>query len=99
MAQNRERSLIRASILRKGFAHKPGKSSSDHDYYFFLHDGLKVPIYTKLSRGSKYKIYGAWLLARMASQLKLTNSQVLELIDCPMSRGDYVKVLEQKAIL
>ena len=33
------------------------------------------------------------LLGKMAGQLKLSGSQLLDLIDCPMDHEDYIRIL------
>lgn len=93
----RERIDIEKSLLRKGFVRSGRKR--DHDYYFFDHRGLTTSLYTKISRGSSYKTYSDSLLAAMAHQLNLSKSQLLRLIDCPMTKEEFVKNLMDKRII
>lgn len=93
----RDRADIAGSLLKKGFVLESKKR--DHDFYFLEVEGFRTQIYTKLSRGSSYKTYNKQLLGMMKNQLKLTNEQLLELIDCPMDLAKYLNVLvEQGAI-
>jgi hypothetical protein len=39
---------VKAALVRKGFAEE---SKRDHLYYFFLNEGKKTRIYTKISHG------------------------------------------------
>ena len=84
----RERKDVTIALLKKGFT--DGKSDTDHDYYLFCDaDGKKTSIFTKTSRGSKYKTLQSELLSRMAKQCKLSNRQFLELVDCTLSAEAY----------
>ena len=94
----RDRADIASSLKRKGFV-LDTKKGRDHDYYIFEHPGLTTQVYTKLSRGSGYKTYQSKLLGDVSTQLKLTNPQLLQLIDCPMSAEDYVNVLKDKGVI
>lgn len=95
MAQ-RKRSKIQKALSNKGFIKKT--ISSDHDYYILAYQGKKTSIYTKISRGSNYKEYSQSLLSLISSQLKLSNNQLLELIDCTMTHQDYLTTLSEKKI-
>lgn len=95
MAQ-RKRSEIKKALSNKGFIKKT--KSSDHEYYILTFEGKKTPIFTKISRGSKYKDYSQSLLSLMSKQLKLSNSQLLALIDCTMTHENYLAVLNEKGI-
>ena len=93
----RERIDIEKALLRKGFVRSGRKR--DHDYFFFEHRGLTTSVYTKISRGGSYKTYTDSLLAAMAHQLNLSKSQLLRLIDCPMTESEYVGILMDKKII
>lgn len=89
----RDRAKIAAPLERKGFTPNPGKKNPDHDFYHFKHPGLITAVFTKLSRGNKYKTYGEELLGDMKDQLKLTTKQLLQLIDCTMDGKEYLQAL------
>src|SRR5438874_1578712 len=95
----RERAKIAAALLRKGFVLKQSNKNRDHDYYFLSVEGLLSPVFTKLSRGSSYKTYGRDLLGAMSHQLKLTNSQLLDLIDCSMTAIEYLTILKSNGVI
>lgn len=93
----RERDGIVASLTTKGFSLEQGKR--DHDFLVFSHKGQTRGVFTKLSRGSGYKDYGAELLARMSRQLHVTKRQLEDLIDCSLDGPGYVRVLRERGIL
>lgn len=87
------REAIRASLERKGF-----EVRDDADHIVLTFGGLTRSIYTKLSRGSRYKIYGNPLLGDVCRQLKLTRKQLDRLIACPMGRDEYLEALKAQGI-
>ena len=89
-----ERANIKASLVAKGFTKET--SHRDHDYFFL--DKTKS-VYTKLSRGRKYKTYGDELLGRMSRQLRLTRSQLTRLIDCSMDGAEYIDALRSQGVI
>lgn len=78
---------IARSLENKGFV----KAKRDHAFYFLHINDKKTRIHTKLSWGIKE--YGSNLLSRVARGLRLSNSQLNDLLDCPLSKEDYVKLL------
>jgi len=87
MAQ-KDREDIRSALLKKGFYCK----DNDHEYYHFT---LNNAVFTKISRGSKYKTYTDKLLGKIKRQLKLNTSQQLnDFIECPMTLEEYTKILK-----
>jgi len=96
MPDQRDRSQIRSSLLKKGFIEFT--RGRDHDYYFLYVAGQKTSIYTKLSRGSDYKTYNITLLDLVKRQLKLNTNQLLSLIDCNLDYDNYLKILKTKGI-
>jgi len=91
-----KRKKIKKSLLGKGFGAAEG---SKHTKYFFYYKGKKTSVFTFLSRGSSHKNYGKELLDKMSKQLKLTNSQFEELIECPLTEKDYIELLKRKRVL
>jgi|AntRauTorckE6833_2_1112554.scaffolds.fasta_scaffold04716_4 hypothetical protein len=96
MGKNRDRRDIESALESKGFIKKEG---SNHKVYVFKHKGLSQAVSTIISRGSSYKVYGSSLLGQMSTQLNLTNKQLLDLIDCPMSKKDFVENLKSRGII
>ena len=94
MGNSRARDAIQESFVKKGFLPKEG---GDHWRYIYLsHDGKKTAVHTKISRGSKYKYLSDSLIAQMAKQCRLTKSDFLALVDCPLSRQEYEAKLQQQ---
>lgn len=89
----RDRVDIEKSLLKKGFVEVGG----DHQFFHFYVDGKFTGIHTKLSRGTKYKVYDDSLLSKMWKQLKLdSKKELLQLIDCPMNEEQYRGKLQDK---
>lgn len=88
-----ERDAIVASLAQKGF-----EVRDDTDHIVLTFGGLTRSIYTKLSRGSKYRVYGNPLLGDISRQLMLTRKQLDQLIKCPMGREDYLEALRARGI-
>lgn len=93
----RKRDAIAKALTDKGFSVESSKR--DHDFFFFEHSGKRLPLGTKLSRGTGYKEIGDSLLGPIAKQLKLSKAQLLQLVDCPMTREKYVEVLRARLII
>jgi len=92
MAQ-RDSLKIKKALKKKGFVEEENR---DHTFYF-LKDHKSI--FTKISHGSKYKTYGSSLLGKMGKKLKLSNRELLDLIDCPMNLDRYLSILKEKNIL
>lgn len=76
---------VESGLKRKGFRQDEG----DHHWYFYwTAEGKKTTVRTKTSHGST-KDLGDGLLSEMARQVRVTKSQFLELVDCPMTREQY----------
>ena len=93
-----ERRALAAALESKGFAVDTGGQRRDHDVYRLQHQPLE-PVWTKLSRGTKYKTLGRGLVGKIKRQLKLSNKQLEAFVECPMSRDDYLKHLRRLGIL
>lgn len=92
-----DRSSIDSALRKKGFSID---DSRDHRFYHHKLDGKITGIKTKISRGSNYKRIDASLQSKIKNQLKLDSSQEFRnLIDCPMTKDDYIKKLKEKGFL
>jgi len=81
-----DRDTIEANLQRKGFQQEQG----DHRFYNLIFQGKKTSIRTKISIGTKYKVYGDPLLAEIKKQLRLPKKQELaDLLLCPMDYEAY----------
>lgn len=89
----RDKTDVQAGLTRKGFV--PIKPGADHNYVVYQSlAGVKARASTKTSHGRGFDIDDS-LLAQMARQCGLTKKQFLDLVDCPLSREEYEKLLQQ----
>ena len=86
-----------APYIGRGFREK--QKGRDHDYYFLEHDGLVKPVYTKVSRGRKYKNIGRPLIKKMSKQLHLSRDEFDNLINCPMTGERYREILVDRKVI
>lgn len=93
---DRDRADIHKALVSKGFIEITG---TNHDLFILEVEGKKTQVSTFTSRGSKYKSYGTNLLGAMKQQLKLTSSELLQLIDCPLTYDRYIELLKERSIL
>jgi len=93
MASVRTKALVSA-LLRKGF-----RQHSSHHTFYWLYDGeKKTSVKTRVSHGLSE--YGDSLLAQVRKQLCLdTKMQLLDLVECPISQQDYLRILVQKGVV
>jgi len=90
------RTQMRKALVDKGFE----LVDRDHEFYYFYHKGKKTVARTKISRGSAYDHYDDRLLGKMKTQLHLsTLQQVRNLLECPMSKDEYIAELMKKNLL
>jgi len=84
---------VSANLVRKGFQQHEG----DHAFFRLYVGGKKTRIGTKISHGEK-EIHDG-LLAQMARDAKLVKGEFLDLVDCPMSTEQYVRLLRERGHL
>ena len=82
------------------FAGKLGmrRGGTDHRTYEYLHGGRTVA-HTKISTGSGYDIYSSSLVQKVAMQLHVNSSQLVELVACNMSQVDYEAHLRSQNLI
>lgn len=80
-------SKIDASLQKKGFV----KYNGNHSFYHLYIDGKKTKVFTKISHSSNG--ISDILIKTMAKQVKLTRLQFEDLIDCPLSKEEYINIL------
>ncbi len=96
MGNSRPAKDIDAALRKKGFG---CKTKSDHfRYTYFLPDGTKTDIQTKISHGMGNTSLSADLISKMARQLHLTKKQFLNFIDCTLSEEMYREILKEQEI-
>jgi hypothetical protein len=82
-----------ATLQRKGFV----PANGDHTVLFLHVNGKRSSVRTKVSHGSGE--YGDNLLKQVARQLWLSNSELDQLFDCPLTAERYIEILLEKCIL
>ena len=86
---------VRQNLLKKGFVEVQG---AKHVFYDFTPDGALTEIRTFMSRNNQD--LNNTLLSAMKNQLGFDSMRdFLDLIDCPMSEEDYIRILKGKNLL
>lgn len=90
----REKRLVAAALLRKGFRLREG----DHAFYtYYTPEGKRTAVFTKTSHS--HKVIPKVLMGQMARQCKLTVGEFHELVDCTLSRKSYDYLLRERGYL
>lgn len=84
---------LESALLSKGFV----KDNTHHKMLWFHVEGRKTAIRTRISHD--VKDYGDSLLGEMSKQVKLPRKKFTDLIECPMSREDYIGHLRSAGVL
>ena len=96
MSNVRSAKEVDKALRKKGFRRE---MDGRHIHYFFPgSNGGKSGISTLMSHGMGAATIGDSLSGLMARQLRLTKSQFLALIDCPISEGDYRTILREQGV-
>ena len=86
----RDKRKLEDALMHKGFERKEG----DHHFFVYItQQGKKSSVRTKTSHTPKMKEIGDGLISQMAKQCHLNAKEFLCLVDCPLSREDYEKLL------
>lgn len=84
---------VEQSLEKKGFI----KEDTHHKYfYFYTNDGKRTKVRTYISHG--HKDIDDYLIGKMAQQTRLTKEQFMKLIDCPLSKEEYINILKRQGI-
>jgi hypothetical protein len=83
------------NLKKKGFVDSTTKSD-DHKYLEFTYNGKHV-LHTKLSHNKKD--IDDYLIRQMSTQCKLSKSEFLDLVNCPLSKEGFIEILENKGLL
>ena len=78
---------VASGLQKKGFV----AEHNDHVFYTLYVNGVKTAVYTKISHGEKEIVDP--LLGVMARQLKIIKSQLVNLIECPLTQPEFLKIL------
>lgn len=79
---------IDKSLQTKGFAVEQGRK---HIFYYLTVDGKKTSIKTHVSHGESE--IDDHLISAMKRQTKLEKKEFLDLINCPLSKDEYIQLL------
>ena len=86
--------MAESNLISKGFR----RSNKKHRKFHYYYDGKDAGIRTMTSHGGDE--IDDYLVSCMRIQLKLdSNSQVRDLLNCPMSGQQYATILEAKGFL
>jgi|ADurb_Gel_01_Slu_FD_contig_31_1901413_length_1610_multi_5_in_0_out_0_2 hypothetical protein len=96
MGKPKSKVKIIGSLEKKGFRATRMKKHT-HYVYFDLHNNPSV-INTSVSHGSK-KDFGPPIISFMAKELKLSNHQFCQFIDCDISQEQYESILKSSNFL
>lgn len=83
------------NLKKKGFIDSESHSC-DHKYLDLFFEGKYIG-YTKLSHGSGDLT--DYLIKQMSDQCKLSKQQFADLVNCPLSKDDYIEILRGKGYL
>ena len=90
------RTDVKKNLPKKGFRKDKSKG---HIYFYHEYRGKETGVSTYVSHSSSFKDISGDILKCMRKQLRLdTNREVVELVNCPMSKEDYNTRMRQKGI-
>ncbi len=92
----RDKRKVESSLQKKGFVREP-----ERKHVFFVYctlEGKRTSVSTHTSHGS-VKSLSVSLLGDMASQCQLDKQDFLDLVDCPMDREKYEKILRDNDVI
>lgn len=87
---------VEQSLSAKGFE---VDESDHHRFVYYTTKGKLTTIRTKTSHSKKMKDIGDPLVGAMAKQVRLTRDQFVNLINCPLSRREYERLLLTAGLL
>lgn len=88
-----DKKKVESALLSKGFE----LSKRDHRYFTYHSlDGKKSRDNTKTSHSPKEKSLGAARVGQMAKQCGLNAAEFADLIECPMDRDAYERLLKER---
>ena len=92
----KDKRKVEEALLKKGFK---GKEGDHHFFIYYTLQGKKSSIRTKTSHTPKMKELSDALITQMAKQCCLNKQEFLNLVDCPLSREQYEKLLIEKNLI
>ena len=92
----RDRKSVEKTLRAKGFAQI---EDDHHDFIYITREGRRTRARSKTNHSPKVKDLADNLIGKMARQCLLAKPEFLRLVDCPMSRDDYERVLSEQGEL
>lgn len=86
---------IRGALIKKGFVETD--CGRDHTFYFLHYKQKKTQVFTKISHNASD--IRSPLLSRMAKQLKITNGEFGELVDCSLDGLGYIRLMIERKVI
>lgn len=83
---------VLTNLKKKGFIDSKNHSP-DHKYLEYFLNG-KYILYTKVSHGGKEDLRDH-LIKQMAEQCKISKDQFLDLVNCPLNKDQYARLLKE----
>jgi hypothetical protein len=83
----------KVALKKKGFAQK----DTHHRMSCLCVNGRITGVHTFMSHGQKD--YSADLLAKMKNQLHLSGKEFADLIQCPLTREQYLRLLVERGVI
>lgn len=83
------------NLKKKGFSDTVN-NSSDHKYLELFHNN-KLVLHTKISHSNED--IRKHLIKMMSFQCNLTKSEFIDLANCPLTKENYLEILENKGLL
>jgi hypothetical protein len=80
------------NLKKKGFK----DSNKDHKHMDFVYNG-KLVLHTKLSHNNQD--IEDYLIKQMSIQCQLDKSEFIDLAKCPLSKKEYIELLNKKGLL
>lgn len=84
-----KRNKANKNLTKKGFK-KSDKTK--HSFYHYYHNGKKTDIFTFMSRGVGSKEIDDSLISSMATQLKLTKQEFMDVVNCDISKESLLQI-------
>ena len=85
---------VEAALKKKGFVKVPG----DHNFFILYNEkNEKTCVFTKTSHNGQD--INDSLASRMQKQTHLNKQQFKDLIECPLTKEEYYKILREQGII
>ncbi|MDD2331249.1 MAG: hypothetical protein PHI68_01210 [Candidatus Cloacimonetes bacterium] len=90
-----DKKFITDGLIKKGFR----VQESDHiRFVYYTFDNIKTAIHTKISRGSSNEV-DDYIIAQISKQCRLRKKDLFDLLNCPLERTDYEKMMIKEGFI